>query len=161
MPDSRWVVPNEGDRVSVTHRSRRGSVADRDGVVERVDRSGDNVSVELGPPSSDTTVTFDPSSPNEYGTVTSASGFEAEALQLRVVVPASQVRYPGVSAGDAVKVGSGSNAYRVEEVTKGYVTLEDGRSVPVTQITAFDEDVDDYDAFQILPGFWDEVMGGE
>ena len=74
-----------------------------------------------------------------------------ELHMTKVVVPASQVRYPGVKAGDTVKLRTGDTAYRVTAVKDGIVHLEDGRSVPVTEVAAFDEDVHDYDPFSI-PG---------
>lgn len=84
----------------------------------------------------------------EYGT---PSGETAELYGTRVVVPAAQVRHPGVEPGDVVKFGQGSTTHRVEAVEDGMVTTADGWTRPVTHVTAFDEDTGRHDPFS-LPG---------
>lgn len=151
----RFEQPAVGDLYRVVRRKRHGDISQSRSVVGSVDRAGGGVVVEL----EGGRLRY-PTDGDRYGEYTDPGGREWEAYAGKVVVPASQVAHPGVAPGDTVKLGTGSVAYRVEAVDNGIVSLEDGRSVPVTQITAFDEDVDDYDPFKIIPGDISDLFGG-
>lgn len=114
--------PAFGDGVS----TRRGVVADASGPVVLEDGTRLDTRAE---------------------TMTTASGGSYDLYELRVVVPAPQVRKPGVEAGDVVKFKTGSQTYRVERVEDGIVYTHDGWSRPVTHVTAFDEDTGGHDPF--------------
>lgn len=156
----RWDRPQVGALAKATYKGTWKDIESHKGIVQNVDRRGDGVEVGFGWNDGDHTLRFDPDG-DGYGAMEYPSGDETELYEFREVVPPSQVKRPGVEEGDTVKVKMGSAAYRVEEVDRGMVHLEDDRRVPVTHITTFDEDVDDYDPFNIIPGKVSDLLPGD
>lgn len=155
----RWDRPQKGALGMAVYKGAWKDIEQHRGIVEGVARRGDGVEVGFAWTGRSHTLRFDPDG-DSYGAMEYPSGDETELYEFREVVPPSQVKRPGVEEGDTVKVKMGSAAYRVEEVDRGMVHLEDDRRVPVTHITAFDEDVDDYDPLNIVPGDVTDILPG-
>jgi len=155
---SRWEPISQGALVMATYNGAFDSITDAKGVVQSIDHIGLR-EVVIDKPLDGTVLQYDPDS-EDFGTIT-IRDTDHELYAVEEVVPPGQVRHPGVEAGDTVKVGTGSAAYKVESVDSGMVELEDKRTVPVTTITAFDEDVNDYDPFNIIPGPIGDIFGGD
>ncbi len=159
MVDSRWEEPKTGALLKLSYNGRWKDIENTVAVAQTVRMEDGEYIVTMDGPVPDSFARFDPDS-EDYGTFT-INGDEYELYSLKESVPPSQVRYPGVEEGDTVKLGTGSTSYRVEEVDRGMVMLADGRRVPVTHITAFDEDVDDHDPFSISPEWIQDIFGGD
>jgi len=156
--EQRFEVPGDGDRVMFSHRGRFGDIGNSEGIVDSVAEAADGrtvVDIEVDW----TTVVayFRPGDdlhgaeldvPEVHGTL--------DLFQLKVQVPRSQVERPGVEVGDHIQLKRGRGVFRVEEVEKGKVTLEDGMSYPVTHIGRFDEDIPEEDKDNLTQDYWED-----
>ena len=156
----RYEVPREGDLLSFSYKGGDGRFESTEGIVLDVQVDADDETATIETTAFETEgihLALDLNA-GEGEVVGFTHGYADDAWVLcatEVVVPVSQVENPGIEEGDHVKVRTGDQSHHVEKVEDGRVYLSDINetwSVPVTHITAFDEDVDDYDPFET---FWD------
>lgn len=158
IAQGRYQIPVEGDLLSFSYNNGRGDFASAEGVVLKVHLDGttveivtdaygtEGISIELNlADGSAELIGFDHGGANDAWQV----------HRTEAIVPVSQVQNPGIEEGDHVKVRLHDQSHYVENVENGRVSLSRGTetwSVPVTHVTAFDEDVNDFDPFET---FWD------
>lgn len=160
IANGRYEIPIEGDLFSITYAGGY-SVKSGEGIVEDVqitDTGVDIVADVFDTEGVSFHVDYTGSDQSEIQGFSHGGENAHQLHRTKVLVPKSQVNNPGVSEGDHVKVRMYDRSYYVKTVEDGRVELSDPGSddwsVPVTQVTAFDEDVDDYDP---LETFWSQT----